>query len=59
MYLCPPLTLGMSSVGGRKKSLCPRAMLKQDELAFNKLVDSRRRVTVREDARRKFQYTRH
>ena len=29
------------------------------ELAFNKLVDSRRRVTVREDARRKFQYRRH
>jgi len=58
MYLCPPLTLGMSSVGGRKESLCPRAMLKQDELAFNKLVDSRR-VTVREDARRKFQYRRH
>jgi hypothetical protein len=57
MYLCPPLTIGMSG-WRRKESLCPRAMLKQDELAFNKLVDSRR-STVREDARRKFQYRRH
>ena len=32
---------------------------KQDELAFNKLVDSRKRATVREDARRKFQYRTH
>jgi len=32
---------------------------KQDELSFNKLVDSQRRATVREDARRKFQYRTH
>jgi len=32
---------------------------KQDELAFNKPVDSRRRATVRKDARKKFQYRRH
>jgi hypothetical protein len=57
MYLCPQL-IGMSG-WRRKESLGPRAMLKQDELAFNKLVDSRRRATVWEDARKKFRYRRH